>query len=53
MVIAQILEIEDLRSIFNNFPMKRDYRLRDRLVLIFFRIWKKSSMAGLKEDKAV
>ena len=29
MVIAQILEIEDLRSIFNNFPMKGDYRWRD------------------------
>ena len=29
MVIAQILEIEDLRSIFNNFTMKGDYRWRD------------------------
>ena len=29
MVIAYILEIEDLRSILNNFPMKGDYRWRD------------------------
>ena len=29
MVIAYILEIEDLRSIFNNFPMKGDYRWRN------------------------
>ena len=29
MLIAQIFEIEDLRSIFNNIPMKGDYRWRD------------------------
>ena len=28
-VIAQILEIEDFESIFNNLPMKGDYRWRD------------------------
>ena len=48
MLIVLILEIEDLRSIFNYFPMNGDSRWRDLLVLIFFRIWEKSSMEGLK-----
>ncbi len=53
MLIALNLEIENLRSIFNYFSMKGDSRWRDLLVLNFFRIWEKSSMKGLKEDKAV